>query len=111
MRYDTASGQEQILWQIAGEDFDDDRYFSISANGQLYAHWNEISYDDKVLRIHDASGQELKHYYLVIASPIRTDPLQIRCYSSQHRMPHNISTSALTDRNFCSPCPGAFSGA
>jgi Tol biopolymer transport system component len=65
MRYDTASGQEQILWQIAGENFDDDRYFSISADGQRYAHWNEISYDDKVLRIYDASGQELKHYQLV----------------------------------------------
>ncbi len=65
MRYDAASGQEQIEWQIAGDNFDDDRYFSMSADGQYIAHWNEISYDDKVLRIYDASGQELQHYQLL----------------------------------------------
>jgi hypothetical protein len=65
MRYDAASGEEQIHWQIAGEDFHRDPYFSMSADGQTYAHWNEISYDDKVLRIYDSSGQELQHFQMV----------------------------------------------
>jgi hypothetical protein len=65
MSYDAASGQEQILWQVAGEDFDEDYYFSMSADGQTFAHWNDIMYDDGVLRIYNASGQELQHYQLL----------------------------------------------
>ena len=68
MQFNTESQQEEILIQIHGIDFDDDRLFGISNNKQLIAHWNEVSIDEKYLNIYDAAGNELVSYRLVVES-------------------------------------------
>ena len=65
MEYDARTGQEQILLQVAGSDFDYAVSFGVSSNKQLFAMWDRQSYDEMYLRVFDNTGTQQKQFRMV----------------------------------------------
>ena len=65
IEYDARSGQERILLQVQGRDYDDASAFGVSSNKQLFAMWDDQSYDEMYLRIFDSTGTQQEFFQMV----------------------------------------------
>jgi len=65
MEFDARSASERTLFEVRGTDFDDVYFFGVSRNKQLFAMWDDQSYDEKYLRIFDSTGTQREYFQMV----------------------------------------------